>query len=366
MYGSTTPTLIGAPWAWLLSTHGPTATPAVTAEAPARNVRRVSAGIGHPPQSLVNRSSGAPRLPDFETVRFPVEALPERVDAVDDPVELVAAVGVGGPEVIERTELGGVAERVLGRLGHRHLPSEKAPVALAGEDPEPLGRLLGEEPGLLVGGRPAEEEARGEADRARARGDEVREVAEPAQVAPPALARDQRAERRRPGHERLATALDSRGDGRLHRVERAARGVAREEDAALLEQLADRGHPEGERRGALVLGIHLAAGEGVVAAEELHAALAADHPDLDRLRRAGGGRPHQDDRRRRLRLDRGSPGQFGTHVRRWGDRRAGSRRGMGVARARVPMPCQRLMSCATRSRWYVASPKVNSDDLARL
>jgi hypothetical protein len=26
----------------------------------------------------------------------------------------------------------------------------------------------------------------------------------------------------------------------------------------------------------------------------------------------------------------------------------------------------RLMSCATRSRWYVASPKVNSDDLARL
>src|SRR5437773_8706540 len=24
------------------------------------------------------------------------------------------------------------------------------------------------------------------------------------------------------------------------------------------------------------------------------------------------------------------------------------------------------MSCATRSRWYVASPKVNSDDLARL
>ena len=26
----------------------------------------------------------------------------------------------------------------------------------------------------------------------------------------------------------------------------------------------------------------------------------------------------------------------------------------------------RLISCATRSRWYVASPKVNSDDLARL
>jgi hypothetical protein len=27
---------------------------------------------------------------------------------------------------------------------------------------------------------------------------------------------------------------------------------------------------------------------------------------------------------------------------------------------------QRLISCATRSRWYVASPNVNSDDLARL
>ena len=26
----------------------------------------------------------------------------------------------------------------------------------------------------------------------------------------------------------------------------------------------------------------------------------------------------------------------------------------------------KLISCATRSRWYVASPNVNSDDLARL
>src|ERR1700693_3300789 len=54
-------------------------------------------------------------------VGLPVEAFPERVDAVDDAVALVAAVGVGAPHVVERAELGEIADPVLRRLGHRHL-----------------------------------------------------------------------------------------------------------------------------------------------------------------------------------------------------------------------------------------------------
>jgi hypothetical protein len=58
--------------------------------------------------------------------------------------------------------------------------------------------------------------------------------------------------------------------------------------------------------------------------------------------------------------------------------RPGGFEGGTVAASRAPRPggfeggasrppfAQRLISCATRSRWYVASPKVNSDDLARL
>jgi hypothetical protein len=53
------------------------------------------------------------------------------VDAVDDAVELVAAVGVGGTQVVERAELGEVAEAVLGRLGHRQLTRHEAAVTLA-------------------------------------------------------------------------------------------------------------------------------------------------------------------------------------------------------------------------------------------
>src|ERR1700694_5436560 len=59
-------------------------------------------------------------------VGLPVEAFPERVDAVDDAVELVAAVGVGAPHVVERGELGEIAEPVLRRLGHRHLVGHEA------------------------------------------------------------------------------------------------------------------------------------------------------------------------------------------------------------------------------------------------
>src|SRR3989441_7460561 len=102
-------------------------------------------------------STGSRTASRREAVLLPVEALPENIDAVDDPVELVAAVGVGFPEVLDRPELGEPRQTVLRRLGHRHLVREEAPVAEARVDPEPFRRLLGEEPRLLITGRAAEE-----------------------------------------------------------------------------------------------------------------------------------------------------------------------------------------------------------------
>src|SRR2546422_4438282 len=56
------------------------------------------------------------------------------------------------------------------------------------------------------------------------------------------------------------------------------------------------------RRGVTgsVLDVHFAAGERIVAAEELHPLLAADHVDLERLGRAARRRAHEEDRRGRL------------------------------------------------------------------
>src|SRR5438128_2087928 len=205
------------------------------------------------------------------------------------------------------------------RLGHRQLGREEARVAEARVDPDPIGRLLGEEPRRLITGRATEEEARAEANRARAGRDEVRQVPEAAEVAVPSLAREELGEGRLRRHERLAAALDPDGDRGLPRVERAAVAVTHEEDAALLEELTDGGHPErergrgvvapedrlgpdgvepmaaGERRRRAVGRIDLAAGEGVEAAEELHGPLAPDHVDLDRLRRAGRRGAYEDD-----------------------------------------------------------------------
>src|SRR2546426_8324780 len=56
------------------------------------------------------------------------------------------------------------------------------------------------------------------------------------------------------------------------------------------------------RRGVTgsVLDVHFAAGERIVAAEELHPLLAADHVDLERLGRAARRCAHEEDRRGRL------------------------------------------------------------------
>src|SRR5256885_16677679 len=100
-------------------------------------------------------------------ILLPVEGLPEDVNAVNDPEKLVAAVGVGFPEVLDRPELGEPRQTVLRRLGHRHLVREEAPVAEARVDPEPFRRLLAEKPRVLITRRAAEEEAGAEANRGR-------------------------------------------------------------------------------------------------------------------------------------------------------------------------------------------------------
>src|SRR5256884_3424705 len=87
-------------------------------------------------------------------------------------------------------------QTVLRRLGHLHLVREEAVVAVARVDPEAFRRFLGEEPRRLIAGRAAEEEARAEANRARARRDEVRQVAEARKVAVPPFARDELGEGR--------------------------------------------------------------------------------------------------------------------------------------------------------------------------
>src|SRR5215475_12376650 len=105
-------------------------------------------------------------------VGFPVEVLPEDVDAIDDAAELEGAVR-GVPQLVERGELSEVAEAILGRLSHGHLVGHEAAVPLAGMDPEAFRRFLREESRLLAQGERTEKEACGEADRARAGRDEL-------------------------------------------------------------------------------------------------------------------------------------------------------------------------------------------------
>src|SRR2546425_4729115 len=128
---------------------------------------------------------------NWEPVRLPVKARPHDFHPVGDALELVAAVGVSGDQLVERSGLGQIAEAILARLGHFHVAREVAAIPLTRKDPEPFGRLLGEEPRLLAGRHRAQEEARREADRARGRRDEVREIAKRAEIAGPALAGDQ-------------------------------------------------------------------------------------------------------------------------------------------------------------------------------
>src|SRR5207244_12487639 len=135
---------------------------------------------GGPRAAKVIARTAIPALPlreISEPIRLPVEVGPGDVHAVADAVELVVAVGVGGPELVERGELRQVAEAVLGGLGHRHLAGHEPSVALAWVDPERFRALLGEERRGLIVGDAAEEEARREADGTRRRGDEVGGIA---------------------------------------------------------------------------------------------------------------------------------------------------------------------------------------------
>src|ERR1700687_5991473 len=174
------------------------------------------------------------------------------LNAVEDAVELVPAVGVGGPDGIEAVELGEVAQAAVGRLRHRPLPAPVATEALGRIDPEALRCLLVEETRALAHGNGGEKESRCEPDGARGRRDEVREVAEGPEIEVPALRREQRTERRALCHVGRAERFDPRYGGRLAPGDRAPIAVAAGPHAGLLEQPTPRRPPEGQRGQALL------------------------------------------------------------------------------------------------------------------
>src|SRR5512144_1902587 len=275
------------------------------------------------------------------------------LDPVGDAVELVAPVGVRVPHRGQVVEAGQVAEPAVRRLGHLHLAGEEAAVTLGGIDPEALGGLAAQEARLLARGHRGQEEARSEADGARRRRDEVREIAEGREVQVPALLLEQRVKRRALGGERVPYPLHPIADHRVARIHRPAVDVAADQEPGLFHQLARRGHPEGEWRQAVGGGergergrgrdaaaasqrrlagvgrLDLAAGERVEPAEEAHALLPADHVHLDRAARP---RADQED------------GGGGTR----GGRRAGGRGHAGGTRERVsPASCSSRASADT-------------------
>src|SRR2546426_2189687 len=227
-----------------------------------------------------------------------------RLHAVEDAVELVSTVLVGGPDGLEVVELSEVAEAAVGRLRHGPLSAPVPAEALRGLDPEAFRSLFVEEPRTLACRYRGQKEARGESDGTRGWRDEVRKVAERPQVQMPALGREQFTERRALRHVSRPEHLDAPRGSWIGLDDRAAGPVAGREDTGLLEQLARGGHPEGQGgqatfgghqalgggtrdavtaaqdfRGAVVR-VHLAAGKGVEAPEEAHALLAPDHVHL--------------------------------------------------------------------------------------
>src|SRR6266436_34237 len=127
-----------------------------------------------------------------------------------DTVKLVPAVLVGPPDLGERLELGEIAQPAIGRLGHGPLPAPVTAKALGRRDPEALRGLLVEEARALAHGNRSEKEARAEANGARGRRDEVREVAEGAEIEVPALGGEERSERLALRHVSRTEGLDPR------------------------------------------------------------------------------------------------------------------------------------------------------------
>src|SRR6266849_6417835 len=174
-----------------------------------------------------------------------------RLHAVEDAMELVSAVLVGGPDALEIIELSEVAEAAVRRL--RYGPFS-APVPA-----EALRSLFVEESRTLARRDRGQKEARGESDGTRGRRDEVRKVAERPQVQMPALGREQFTERRALRHVSRPEHLDAPRGSWIGLDDRAAGPVAGREDTGLLEQLARGGHPEGQG-GQAAFGGHQALG----------------------------------------------------------------------------------------------------------
>src|SRR5215472_4928033 len=296
-------------------------TPEACAPPAGRRFRRGGDGAGAPPAP-----DDGPRLAYRLFVRLGPAARIDagRLHAIEDAVELVAAILVRGPDGVERFELGEIAEAAVGRLGHGPLPAPVPAESLPGLDPEALRRLVVKVARTLAGRHGSKEEAGGEADRARGWRDEVREVAEGPEIEIPLALGEEGGERRPLRHMRVAHRLDAGEGFRSAHTHRSSRRVARGKHSCLLEELASRRDPVSEggsavhrgqeafriRRceaaapgahlGRAVLRIHLASREGVEAAEKAHALLAADHVDLGRRgdtganEENGGGRPGGD------------------------------------------------------------------------
>ena len=138
-----------------------------------------------PPHCPSRRRSGSGRLACSRGMPNPAA-----LDAVEDAVELVAPVGVRGPHVVERCR----SPRCTRARTRPARPSASHPRGSGGgprrdrsRSPRRPPRRAAADPGRA--GTRRQEEPRGEADRARGRRDEVREIAKRRQVEVPALAR---------------------------------------------------------------------------------------------------------------------------------------------------------------------------------
>ena len=176
---------------------------------------------------------------------------------------------------------------------------------LGGLHPEALRGFLGDESGFLAGRDGAEEEARREADRARRRRHEVRQIGERREVREPALGGQDRGERALAADKGPPVALEPGATSGAPAATGPPVGVPGQQHAGLLEDLAHARQPVGEGRhlvrrvadrprGGLgrepagpaeslvapVGEVDLAAREGVVAAQEAHVARPADQEHL--------------------------------------------------------------------------------------
>src|SRR5262249_59035970 len=111
-------------------------------------------------------------------------------------------------------------------------------------DPEPFRRFFGVQPRRLPRWQPTQEEPRAEANGARLRGHEVREIAQRAKVTAPAALGEQRAKVRPVADESVAGGIGARGGAGGLRGDHAPPRGAPGPPAPLLPPPPGRGPPQ--------------------------------------------------------------------------------------------------------------------------